>query len=176
MSDQAWLKSTVRWLAAGLEVSALGGLLAIGLMVVLSGFSGMPWYSYGNLFATGVYPPTILDARTGYWTLTGFALAFLYFVSTGLVFALVFRSRRRGVGPHLAGVAYALALFMAGDRLWWQSFSPYIVIYGIHSHLMWGHVLFGATLGLISRRRARRDPALIQATVEPQADSFAGVN
>jgi hypothetical protein len=167
MRIPAWLRSTVQWLASGIEVSVLGALLALGLMVVLSGFAGMPWYSYGNLIATGVYPPTVLDERAGYWTASGYALAFLYFAGTGVLFSLVFRSRRRGVGPHLVGVAYALALFMAGDRYWWQYWSPYLIVYGIHAHLMWSHVVFGVALGWLPTRRALRDPSP-EATAETQ--------
>lgn len=158
MRPPEWLRSTMHWLAAGVEVSVLGALAALGLMVVLSGFSGMPWYSYGNLISTGVYPPTVLDQSPGYWTASGFALGFLYFVTAGLPFSLVFRSRRRGVGPHLVGVAYALALFMAGDRLWWQHGLPYLIVYGVHAHLMWSHVVFGVALGWLPARRVLRDP------------------
>lgn len=150
-------RNMLRWLAAGLEVSVLGGLAALGLIAVLGGFSGMRWYRYGNLFSVGLYPSTALDAGFGYWSFAGFALAFLYFVALGLAFALVFHSRKRGVAPHLAGVAYALALFIAGDRLWWQSWSPYLVIYGNPSHLMWGHVVFGAMLGWLPAFREARD-------------------
>lgn len=154
-----WLRSTGSWLAAGIEVSVLGALLALGLMVLLAGFAGMPWYSYGNLVATGVYPPTVLDERSGYWTASGYALTFLYFAGAGAAYSLVFRSRRRGIGPHLVGVAYALALFMAGDRYWWQHWSPYLIVYGMHAHLMWSHVVFGVTLGWLPARRVLRDPA-----------------
>lgn len=157
MSVRKSLANSTKWLAAGMEVSVFGSVLALSLLVVLSGFDGMHWYSYGNLFSIGLYSPTVLDMRFGYWSLAGFALAFLYFVVIGMLFACVFRSRRRGIGPHLVGVAYALAFFLTGDRLWWQAWSPYLVIYGIHAHLMWSHVLFGAALGWLPARREKRD-------------------
>ena len=165
----AWMRSTLRWVAAGLEVSALGAALAIALLVLLSRFSSMPWYSYGNLLATGIYPSTVLDERQGYWTFAGFSLAFLYFVGAGLLYSVVFRSRRRGIGPHLVGVAYALGLFLAGDRLWWQAWSPYIIIYGVHAHLMWSHVVFGVSLGWLPARRVRRDgETIVEDTPGPE--------
>lgn len=157
MSVRNWLVNSTKWLAAGVEVSVFGSLFALSLMVVLSGFAGMHWYIYGNLFSIGLYPPSVLDARLGYWSFAGFALAFLYFVAIGMLFACVFRSRRRGVGPHLVGVAYSLLFFLAGDRLWWQAWSPYLVIYGVHAHLMWSHVLFGVVLGWLPARREKRD-------------------
>lgn len=142
-------------LIAGLEVSVSGALAALALLVLLSRLSGLPWYAYGNLFSTSVYPASVLEAAPGYHTLAGFALAFLYFVAGGLLFSLIFPVRRGGAGPYLLGVFFALALFMAGDRLWWQSWATYVVIYGVHSHLMWSHVAFGVVLGAIARRRAR---------------------
>lgn len=151
------LTNGLKWIAAGLEVSVFGGLLALGLMAALAGFSGMHWYRYGNLFSIGLYPATIFDAGFGYWSLAGYALAFLYFVFIGMLFACVFRGRRRGVGPHLVGVAYSLLFFLAGDRLWWQAWSPYLVIYGDHAHLLWGHVLFGFALGWLPTRLGKRD-------------------
>lgn len=159
MSVPPWLKNSANRLAAGVEVSVLGGLLALGLMAVLAAFSGMRWYRYGNLFSIGLYPATIFDANFGYWSLAGFALGFLYFVVAGLLFACIFRSRKRGVGPYLVGVVYALLFFLAGDRLWWQAWSPYLVIYGVQSHLLWGHILFGVALGLLPARLDQRDLA-----------------
>jgi hypothetical protein len=141
-------------LVAGFEVSVAAALVALLLLVVLSRFAGMPWFAYGNLFATTVYSADVLEVSYGYHTLAGFSLGFLYFVFAGLVFALVFPSRRHGAGPYLVGVFFALLLFMAGDRLWWQQWSRYIVIYGIHSHLMWAHVVFGCVLGALGGRRA----------------------
>lgn len=155
MSNRSSTISLIRWMSAGLEASVLGGLAGVGLIVVLSGFSGMRWYRYGNLFAVGLYPSTVLDAGFGYWSLAGFALAFLYFVAQGLLFAMIFRSRRRGLAPHLVGVAYALLLYIVGDRFWWQAWSPYLVIYGNPTQLMWGHIAFGAMLGWI--------PALLES-------------
>lgn len=146
------LRNGAKRLAAGVEVSALGGLSALALMTLLAGFSGMRWYRYGNLFSIGLYPSTIFDAGIGYWTLAGFSLAFLYFMVAGTLFAFGFRSRRRGIGPYLVGVAFSLVLFLAGDRLWWQSWSPYLVIYGDHSHLLWGHAVFGIALGWLPAR------------------------
>lgn len=150
------LGNLARWLTAGLEAATLGGLAALGLMAMLAGFSGMRWYRYGNLFSVGLYPSTVLDAGLGYWTFAGFSLAFLYFVAAGLVFALVFRARKRGLAPHLVGIGYGLLLYIAGDRLWWQSWSPYLVIYGNPSHLMWGHIVFGVMLGRIPTLWAAR--------------------
>ncbi len=157
MSVPPWLKNSANRLAAGVEVSVLGGLFALGLMAVLAAFSGMRWYRYGNLFSIGLYPATIFDANFGYWSLAGFALGFLYFVAAGVLFACIFRSRKRGMGPYLVGVAYSLLFFLAGDRLWWQAWSPYLVIYGVQSHLLWGHILFGAALGLLPARLDRRE-------------------
>ncbi|MCU0227971.1 MAG: hypothetical protein MUF01_10065 [Bryobacterales bacterium] len=142
-------------LKAGVEVSALAALGSIAFLVALGRFAGMPWHAYGNLFSTVLYSRDVLEADPGYHTAAGFALVFLYFVACGLLFALAFPSNRKGVGPHLVGICFALALFMAGDRVWWQQISSFIVIYGIHAHLMWTHVVFGAMLGAVSRRRAR---------------------
>jgi hypothetical protein len=140
---------------AGLEVAVGGALAALGLLVVLSRLSGLPWYAYGNLLSTSVYPLTVLETPPGYHTLAGFALGFLYFVAAGLLFSLVFPIRRGGAGPYLLGVFFSLVLFMLGDRYWWQSWVTYVVVYGVHSHLMWSHVAFGVVLGTIVRRRAR---------------------
>ncbi|MCC6264368.1 MAG: hypothetical protein IT169_12385 [Bryobacterales bacterium] len=152
MSIPLPLRNGAKRLAAGVEVSAFGALSALALMTVLAGFSGMRWYRYGNLFSIGLYPTTIFDAGFGYWTLAGFSLAFLYFVFAGTLFALVFRARRRGIGPYFVGVAFSLVLFLVGDRLWWQSWSPFLVIYGDHSHLFWSHVVFGIALGWLPTR------------------------
>lgn len=154
-------------LVAGLEVSVMAALAAIGLVVGLGRFSGMPWYAYGNLFSTVVYSREALEAAPGYHTAAGFALVFLYFVASGLIFAFLFPSRRKGAGPHLVGICFAMALFMAGDRIWWQQISSFIVIYGIHSHLMWAHVVFGAFLGGVARRRAEREAPPEHASDQP---------
>lgn len=124
------------------------------LLVLLAKLSGMPWFAYGNLFSTIIYSAAALEAPAGYHTLAGFALAFLYFVTCGVLFAFLFPGRRTGAGPYFVAVFFALLLFMAGDRLWWQSWSAFIVIYGVHSHLMWAHVVFGVALGALARRRA----------------------
>ncbi len=142
-------------LVAGLEVSVLGAVVAILLLITLGRFTGMPWHAYGNLFSTVLYSPDALETAPGYHTAAGFALVFLYFVASGLVFAIVFPSRRKGSGPYLVAVFFAIALFMAGDRIWWQQISSYIVIYGVHAHLMWAHVVYGVVLGTIARRRIR---------------------
>jgi len=162
-----------RSLIAGLEVSVIAALAAIGLLVMLSRFNEMPWYAYGNLFATVVYSPATLEADSGYHTLAGFAMVFLYFVSSGLAFAVLFPGQRGGAGPYLVAVSFALALFMAGDRIWWQRLSSYIVIYGIHSHLMWSHVVFGVVLGSVVRRRARMGSPPIGIT-PPESVSLVG--
>lgn len=158
MASPNWMTTLRRRMAAGLEISVLGSLLSVVLLLLLAKMSGMPWHSYGNLFATGLYPDTVLDELAGYWTATGFALVFLYFTLAGILFALLFWARRTGIGPHLVGVTYALALFLLGDRYWWQLVSPYIIIYGVQAHLMWTHVLFGVVLGLLPRRLSRYNP------------------
>lgn len=160
-------------LVAGLEVSVMGALSAIALLVALGRFSGMPWYAYGNLFSTVLYSREVLEAAPGYHTLAGFALAFLYFVGSGLAFAIVFPGRRRGAGPFLVAVFFAIALFMAGDRIWWQRISSYIVIYGIHAHLMWAHVVYGVVLGGIARRRTRLECPPEDAAPQHTLSTFA---
>jgi predicted anti-sigma-YlaC factor YlaD len=157
-------------LVAGLEVSVAAALAALTLLVLLSRFSGMPWFAYGNLFATTMYSADLLEVAHGYHTFAGFSLAFLYLVGCGLLFAAIFPSRRKGAGPYLVGVFFALALFMAGDRLWWQQWSRYIVIYGVHSHLMWAHVVFGVVLGALGGRRARMEADAVTAQ-QPEAVS-----
>lgn len=142
-------------LVAGLEVSVMGALAALGLLILLGRFTGMPWHAYGNLFSTVFYSRDVLEADPGFHTAAGFALVFLYFTASGLIFSVGFPSNRRGPGPYLVAVFFALALFMAGDRVWWQQISSFIVIYGIHAHLMWAHVVFGVCLGNLARRRRR---------------------
>ncbi|MCW5962868.1 MAG: hypothetical protein KIT83_02425 [Bryobacterales bacterium] len=160
-------------LVAGLEVSAIGALAAIALLMALGRFAGMPWYAYGNLFSTVLYSPNVLEAAPGYHTLAGFALVFLYFVASGLAFAVIFPGRRRGAGPYLVAVFFAVALFMAGDRIWWQRISSYIVIYGVHAHLMWAHVVYGVVLGGVARRRTRLEHPPDDAAPPDALSTFA---
>jgi|GEM_PF-2307165 len=165
MSEKPAMTGVRHKLVAAVEVSVGGAVLAVLLLVLLSRLYGMPWYAYGNLFSTAVYPPIVIEMGAAYHTIVGFSFVFLYFVASGLMFTCCFPLRRGGIGPYLLGVFYALILFMVGDRVWWESWSRYIVIYGIHSHLMWAHIVFGAVLGtIVSRRMALAIP---RATDEP---------
>lgn len=166
MSEKPAMTGVRHKLIAAVEVSVGGAVLAVLLLVLLSRLYGMPWYAYGNLFSTTVYPPIVIEMGAAYHTIVGFSFVFLYFVASGLLFTCCFPLRRAGIGPYLLGLFYALILFMVGDRLWWESWSRYIVIYGIHSHLMWAHAVFGAALGtIVSRRLSLAHPAVVAESV-----------
>jgi hypothetical protein len=130
---------------AGIATGALGGIILLGFLALISLVKQDPWWRFPNLVGTVFFGAAALRNGLGLATLSGAAFEILLSGAVGAAFGLFIPSPLRGFRRLLLGMI-AGVLWMRLLDLIYNRLNPLIPLYSETLPMTVGHLLFGACL------------------------------
>ncbi len=133
-------------LLAGLQCGVLGGVGAVGWLLVTAIWQGRRIWSFPALIASVIRADLVLDREIVFAASIGVAIVLFAGGVTGALFGLAVRDRERSIRiillAILAGLGHYMLLFWAISRTWgWES------VPAAGSPLLMACLIFGLVLG-----------------------------
>jgi len=140
-------ESTVVVLLAGLQAGMTGTLWMLAWMGISSSWKRLSFWTFENLMATAFYGGSALEPGFSSRTVSGAALAIVIYTALGAAFAIATKRPMPRVRVLLLGILFGVSWYYLSFRLLWKGAMPLVAMLHPTQPTLFGHLIYGATLG-----------------------------
>ena len=153
-------------LLAGLQSGMLGVVCMLGWLGVSAKWQERSFWTAENLMASVFYGARAIRSGFAAETLSGLAVYLVLYSVLGAVFALLVRDRLSRFRTLLLSVLFAVAWYYVSFGVIWRSLMPLVALLHVQRATAFGHLIYGAVLGMYPTHWAHRPEEMPSAATD----------